>query len=581
MENGLEQQVLAKAQKWLDGNYDAETKKQVKYLMDNDMKELVESFYKDLEFGTGGLRGVMGVGTNRMNIYTVGAATQGLSNYLKRNFAGEEIRVVVGHDSRNNSRMFAERVADIFASNGFTVFLFDALRPTPELSFAIRELKCQSGVVVTASHNPKEYNGYKAYWSDGSQVTAPHDKNIIDEVEKITEVDQVLTGRNPQNIHALGKDFDELYLNKIYELSLSSESVKRFHDMKIVYSPMHGAGVRLVPESLKRFGFTNVQMVPEQAVIDGNFPTVESPNPEERKTMSMAIDLAKKVKADLVLATDPDSDRIGVALPDENGEYVLLNGNQTLVLLMTYQLTRWAELGRLNGHQYVIKTIVTTEMVDAVADYFKVKCYECLTGFKYIAKIIRGHEGTDMQYIGGGEESFGYLAGDYVRDKDGVSACSLAAEAAAWVRDTMGISLYEWLKQLYVKYGFYQEGLVSVVRTGKEGAELIQRMMVDYRANHPKEILGSLVVKINDIQTLESFDVRTGKKTHLEQDKSNVLQWYTEDGTRVCVRPSGTEPKIKFYFGVKATLPSVADYEKVRAELNDKIERIKKELKLV
>ena len=581
MENGLEQQVLAKAQKWLDGNYDAETKKQVKYLMDNDMKELVESFYKDLEFGTGGLRGVMGVGTNRMNIYTVGAATQGLSNYLKRNFAGEEIRVVVGHDSRNNSRMFAERVADIFASNGFTVFLFDALRPTPELSFAIRELKCQSGVVVTASHNPKEYNGYKAYWSDGSQVTAPHDKNIIDEVEKITEVDQVLTGRNPQNIHALGKDFDELYLNKIYELSLSSESVKRFHDMKIVYSPMHGAGVRLVPESLKRFGFTNVQMVPEQAVIDGNFPTVESPNPEERKTMSMAIDLAKKVKADLVLATDPDSDRIGVALPDENGEYVLLNGNQTLVLLMTYQLTRWAELGRLNGHQYVIKTIVTTEMVDAVADYFKVKCYECLTGFKYIAKIIRGHEGTDMQYIGGGEESFGYLAGDYVRDKDGVSACSLAAEAAAWVRDTMGISLYEWLKQLYVKYGFYQEGLVSVVRTGKEGAELIQRMMVDYRANPPKEILGSLVVKINDIQTLESFDVRTGKKMHLEQDKSNVLQWYTEDGTRVCVRPSGTEPKIKFYFGVKATLPSVADYEKVRAELNDKIERIKKELKLV
>ena len=581
MENGLEQQVLAKAQKWLDGNYDAETKKQVKYLMDNDMKELVESFYKDLEFGTGGLRGVMGVGTNRMNIYTVGTATQGLSNYLKRNFAGEEIRVVVGHDSRNNSRMFAERVADIFASNGFTVFLFDALRPTPELSFAIRELKCQSGVVITASHNPKEYNGYKAYWSDGSQVTAPHDKNIIDEVEKITEVDQVLTGRNPQNIRALGTDFDELYLNKIHELSLSSESVKRFHDMKIVYSPMHGAGVRLVPESLKRFGFTNVQMVPEQAVIDGNFPTVESPNPEERKTMSMAIDLAKKVKADLVLATDPDSDRIGVALPDENGEYVLLNGNQTLVLLMTYQLTRWAELGRLNGHQYVIKTIVTTEMVDAVADYFKVKCYECLTGFKYIAKIIRGHEGTDMQYIGGGEESFGYLAGDYVRDKDGVSACSLAAEAAAWVRDTMGISLYEWLKQLYVKYGFYQEGLVSVVRTGKEGAELIQRMMVDYRANPPKEILGSLVVKINDIQTLESFDVRTGKKTHLEQDKSNVLQWYTEDGTRVCVRPSGTEPKIKFYFGVKATLPSVADYEKVRAELNDKIERIKKELKLV
>ena len=581
MANELEQLVLKKAQAWLDGHYDEATKKQVKYLIDNDMKELTESFYKDLEFGTGGLRGIMGVGTNRMNVYTVGAATQGLSNYLRKNFAGEQIRVAIGHDSRNNSRMFAEHVADIFASNGFTVFLFDSLRPTPELSFAIRELKCHSGVVVTASHNPKEYNGYKAYWTDGAQVTEPHDKNIIAEVEKITDVDMILTGKNPENITILDEKFDEIYLNKVHELSLSPESVKKHRDMKIVYSPMHGAGVRLVPASLRKFGFTNIIMVKEQAVIDGNFPTVESPNPEERKTMSMAIDLAAREGADLVLATDPDSDRIGVALRNKKGEYVLLNGNQTLVLLMSYQLTRWAERGELDGNQYVVKTIVTSQMANAVADHFKVKCYECLTGFKYIAKIIRGHEGTDMQYIGGGEESFGYLAGDYVRDKDGVSACSLAAEAAAWVRDTMGISLYEWLKQLYVKYGFYQEGLVSVVRTGKEGAELIQRMMVDYRANPPKEILGSLVVKINDIQTLESFDVRTGKKTHLEQDKSNVLQWYTEDGTRVCVRPSGTEPKIKFYFGVKATLPSVADYEKVRAELNDKIERIKKELKLV
>ena len=580
MENGLEQQVLAKAQKWLDGNYDAETKKQVKYLMDNDMKELVESFYKDLEFGTGGLRGVMGVGTNRMNIYTVGAATQGLSNYLKRNFAGEEIRVVVGHDSRNNSRMFAERVADIFASNGFTVFLFDALRPTPELSFAIRELKCQSGVVVTASHNPKEYNGYKAYWSDGSQVTAPHDKNIIDEVEKITEVDQVLTGRNPQNIHALGKDFDELYLNKIYELSLSSESVKRFHDMKIVYSPMHGAGVRLVPASLKKFGFTNVIMVKEQAVIDGDFPTVESPNPEERKTMAMAIDLAAKEGADLVLATDPDSDRIGVALRNKKGEYVLLNGNQTLVLLLSYQLTRWAERGELDGNQYVVKTIVTSQMANAVADYFKVKCYDCLTGFKYIAKIIRENEGK-AKYIGGGEESFGYLAGDYVRDKDAVSACSLAAEAAAWAMDTMGLTLYEWLQELYVKYGFYREGLVSVVRKGKEGAELIQKMMVEFRANPPKTILGSPVVKINDFLTLETTDVKSGAMTPIVQDRSNVLQWFTEDGTTVSVRPSGTEPKIKFYFGVKAPLASVDDYEKVLAELDAKIEGIKQDLKLV
>ena len=516
MENGLEQQVLAKAQKWLDGNYDAETKKQVKYLMDNDMKELVESFYKDLEFGTGGLRGVMGVGTNRMNIYTVGAATPGRRRARQpQQFA--DVRRACGRHLR------LERIHRISVRRAASDTRVELRDPGAEMSVG----RGRHG--FAQPQRIQRLQSLLVRWIAG-----------YDEVEKITEVDQVLTGRNPQNIHALGKDFDELYLNKIYELSLSSESVKRFHDMKIVYSPMHGAGVRLVPESLKRFGFTNVQMVPEQAVIDGNFPTVESPNPEERKTMSMAIDLAKKVKADLVLATDPDSDRIGVALPDENGEYVLLNGNQTLVLLMTYQLTRWAELGRLNGHQYVIKTIVTTEMVDAVADYFKVKCYECLTGFKYIAKIIRGHEGTDMQYIGGGEESFGYLAGDYVRDKDGVSACSLAAEAAAWVRDTMGISLYEWLKQLYVKYGFYQEGLVSVVRTGKEGAELIQRMMVDYRANPPKEILGSLVVKINDIQTLESFD-----------------------------------------FGVKATLPSVADYEKVRAELNDKIERIKKELKLV
>ena len=561
MANELEQLVLKKAQSWLDGHYDEATKKQVKYLMDNDMKELVESFYKDLEFGTGGLRGIMGVGSNRMNVYTVGAATQGLSNYLKKNFAGEQVRVAVAHDSRNNSRMFAERVADIFASNGFTVFLFDTLRPTPELSFAIRELKCHSGVVVTASHNPKEYNGYKAYWTDGSQVTEPHDKNIIAEVAKITDVNMILTGKNPENITILDEKFDEIYLNKVHELSLSPESVKKHHDMKIVYSPMHGAGVRLVPESLKKFGFTNVIVVKEQAVIDGNFPTVESPNPEERKTMSMAIDLAAKEGADLVLAT------------------VLLNGNQTLVLLLSYQLTRWAERGELDGNQYVVKTIVTSQMANAVADYFKVKCYDCLTGFKYIAKIIRENEGK-AKYIGGGEESFGYLAGDYVRDKDAVSACSLAAEAAAWAMDTMGLTLYEWLQELYVKYGFYREGLVSVVRKGKEGAELIQKMMVDFRQNPPKTILGSPVVKINDFQSLETLDVKTGAKTAIEQDSSNVLQWFTEDGTTVSVRPSGTEPKIKFYFGVKEPLASVADFDEVLAELDAKIEGIKRDLKL-
>ena len=579
MANELEQMVLKKAQAWLDGHYDEETKKQVKYLMDNDMKELVESFYKDLEFGTGGLRGIMGVGTNRMNVYTVGAATQGLANYLKKNFAGEQIRVAIGHDSRNNSRMFAERVADIFASNGFTVFLFDSLRPTPELSFAIRELKCHSGVVVTASHNPKEYNGYKAYWTDGAQVTPPHDTNIIAEVEKITDINMIQTGAHPENIHILGQDFDEIYLNRVHALSLSPECIKHHHDMKIIYTPLHGSGVRLVPASLRKFGFTNVKLVPEQAVVDGNFPTVESPNPEERKTMSMAIDLAAREGADLVLATDPDSDRIGVALRNKKGEYVLLNGNQTLVLLLSYQLTRWAELGKLDGKQYVVKTIVTSQMANAVAKFFNVKCYDCLTGFKYIAKIIRENEGK-AQYIGGGEESFGYLAGDYVRDKDAVSACSMAAEAAAWAMDTMGLTLFEWLQQLYVKYGFYREGLVSVVRKGKEGAEQIQQMMVDFRANPPKTIVGSPVVKINDFQTLEQTDVKTGVKTPIEQDRSNVLQWFTEDGTKVSVRPSGTEPKIKFYFGVKAPLASVADYDRVLAELDGKIEAIKKDLKL-
>ncbi len=579
MANELEQTVLRKAQTWLDGHYDDETKKQVKYLIDNDMKELVESFYKDLEFGTGGLRGIMGVGSNRMNVYTVGAATQGLANYLRKNFAGERIRVAIGHDSRNNSRMFAERVADIFASNDFDVFLFDALRPTPELSFAIRELKCHSGVVVTASHNPKEYNGYKAYWTDGSQVTAPHDKNIIAEVAKITDVDMILTGKNPGNITVLDEKFDEIYLNKVHELSLSPECVAKHSDMKIVYTPNHGSGVRLVPASLKKFGFKNVLLVPEQAVVDGDFPTVESPNPEERKTMSMAIDMAAREGADLVLATDPDADRIGVALRNKQGEYVLLNGNQTLALIMSYQLTRWAELGKLDGKQYVVKTIVTSQMANAVADHFGVKCYDCLTGFKYIAKIIRENEGK-AKYIGGGEESFGYLAGDYVRDKDGVSACSLAAEAAAWAMDTMGLTLYEWLQELYVKYGFFREGLVSVVRKGKEGAELIQKMMVDFRATPPRSILGSPVVKINDFLSLEQTDVRTGAKTPIVQDKSNVLQWFTEDGTIVSVRPSGTEPKIKFYFGVKAPLASVADFDATLEQLDAKIEGIKKDLKL-
>ena len=581
MTNDLDKLVASKAQAWLDGNYDEATKQEVRFLMDNNHNELIESFYKDLEFGTGGLRGIMGVGTNRMNIYTVGAATQGLANYLKLNFAGEEIKVAISHDSRNNSRMFAERVADIFASNGFVVYLFDALRPTPELSFAIRELGCQSGVMVTASHNPKEYNGYKAYWNDGSQVTSPHDVNIIAEVGKITDNSQVLTGKNAENIHILGEEFDKRYLAAIKELSLSPESVAKYNDMKIVYTPLHGAGVKLVPQSLRNYGFNNIICVEEQMVLDGNFPTVASPNPEERKTMAMAIERAEKEGADFAMATDPDADRLGVALRTGKGDYVLLNGNQTLVLLMCYQLTRWAELGKITGKEFVVKTIVTSMMPDAVAEHFGVKCYNCLTGFKYIAKIIREQEGL-TKYIGGGEESFGYLPGDFVRDKDGVAAITLVAEAAAWARDTMGITLYEWLQQLYVKYGFFREGLVNVVRKGKDGAAEIQQMMVDYRQTPPTAILGSPVVKILDYKTLEELDVRTGEKKPIEgiEDKSNVLQWITEDGTKVSVRPSGTEPKIKFYFGVKAKLESVDKFDETLAALDQKIEDIKAELKL-
>ena len=581
MANNLDPQVLSKAEAWLNGNYDENTKQEVRMLIENNPNELVESFYKDLEFGTGGLRGIMGVGTNRMNIYTVGAATQGLANYLKQNFAGEQIKVAISHDSRNNSRMFAERVADIFASNGFTVYLFDALRPTPELSFAIRELGCQSGVMVTASHNPKEYNGYKAYWTDGSQVTSPHDVNIIAEVAKVTDNAQVLTGKNPENIHILGEEFDKVYLEAIKKLSLSPESVAKHNDMKIVYTPLHGAGVKLVPQSLRNYGFNNIICVDEQMVLDGNFPTVASPNPEERKTMAMAIERAEREGADVAMATDPDADRLGVALRTAKGDYVLLNGNQTLVLLMCYQLTRWAELGKITGKEFVVKTIVTSMMPDAVAEHFGVKCYNCLTGFKYIAKIIREQEGK-TKYIGGGEESFGYLPGDFVRDKDGVAAITLVAEAAAWVRDTMGITLYEWLQQLYVKYGFYREGLVNVVRKGKDGAAEIQQMMVNYRQNPPKSLLGSPVVKIYDYKTLEEIDVRSSERKPIDgvEDKSNVLQWLTEDGTKVSVRPSGTEPKIKFYFGVKAPLASVDEFDATLEALDNKIEDIKKELNL-
>jgi len=579
MDGKISAEIMERAQKWLDGNYDEETKKQVRDLIDNDIPELTESFYKDLEFGTGGLRGIMGAGTNRMNIYTVGMATQGLANYLKQAFGKEEIKVVVGHDCRNNSREFAERVADIFASNGFRVYLFDSLRPTPELSFAIRHFGCQSGVMITASHNPKEYNGYKAYWSDGSQVIAPHDTNIIAEVGKITSVEQIETGRNHSNIITLDESFDKIYLAAVHSLSVSPEAVQKFHDIKIVYTPMHGCGYRLVPESLKKFGFTNVSTVKEQMVLDGNFPTVESPNPEEPATMKMALDLGRKEKADIVLATDPDADRVGIAVPDENGNYVLLNGNQTCVLLTYYLCRRWSELGRINGRQFTVRTIVTTDMMSDVPHSFGIKSYDCLTGFKNVAKIVRRQEAMGDQYIGGGEESFGYMAGDFVRDKDGVSACSLAAEAVAWTK-SMNITIYQLFKELYVKYGFYKEGLLNVVREGMEGQQEISRMMAQWRANPPRIICGSSVSVIRDYLSSESRDLTTGKITRIDVDKSNVLQFVTADKTVVSVRPSGTEPKIKYYFSVYETLDTIAGFDEVNARLDAKMKKIEEELGL-
>ena len=581
MSENLDLIVKERAEKWLSDSYDEETRKKVKQLIDSDPKELTESFYKDLEFGTGGLRGIMGVGTNRMNVYTVGMATQGLSNYLKKAFPDEPIRVAVGHDSRNNSRLFAERVADIFAANGFKVYLFDSLRPTPELSFAIRHLHCHSGVVVTASHNPKEYNGYKAYWSDGAQVVAPHDRNIIAEVQKITSPDQVMIwkGDRSENIEILDETFDQIYLEAVHGLSLSPDAVERYHDMKIVYTPLHGTGVILVPESLRKYGFTNILTVKEQNIPDGNFPTVESPNPEERSAMKMAIELAESEKAAVVLATDPDADRIGMALRDENGQYVLLNGNQTCSLLVYYIVKRWSELGRLRGKEYIVKTIVTTELVARIAESFGVRHFDCLTGFKYIATVMRNHEQT-MQYICGGEESFGFLAEDFVRDKDAVSACSLAAEAAAWAK-SQDMTLYELLKEMYVRYGFFREALVSVIRKGKEGQEEIAKMMSDYRSDPPRSLGGSPIVVIKDYLNGEALDLTNGSKTPIDMERSNVLQFTTADSTVVSIRPSGTEPKIKFYFGVRAELNDTARFGEVQAELDGKIESIKKEMGLV
>ena len=562
MENEqLLKEVTAKAQVWLGDGYDEETRTEVKRMLDADDKtELIESFYKDLEFGTGGLRGIMGAGTNRMNIYTVGAATQGLANYLKENFKDlPEISVAVGHDVRNNSRKFAEIVADIFSANGIKVYLFDSFRPTPELSFAIRHFGCQSGVNITASHNPKIYNGYKAYWEDGAQIIAPHDVNIINHVNKIKREDIKFDG-DKSKIQIIGADVDKVYLEKIKGLSLSPDVIERHKDLKIVYTPIHGTGVELIPDSLRNFGFTNIIHVPEQDIPSGEFPTVESPNPEVPSAMAMAIAKAKEVNADIVMASDPDADRIGCVIRDNSGEYVLLNGNQIVMILLNYIITRNKELGLLKGNEFAVKTIVTTETIKAICDAMNVRLFDCYTGFKWIAAVMRDNEDV-LRYLGGGEESYGFLAETFVRDKDAVSACSLMAEACAWAKDK-GMDFQAMLADIYMKYGFSHEVGVSVVRPGKSGAEEIQALMKQFRENPPKSLAGSPVTVIKDYGSLDI--IYTDGKPNQKLDfpcTSNVLQYFTEDGSKVSVRPSGTEPKIKIYFGIKSENSEMAQKE--------------------
>ena len=572
-------EVTKRAQTWLQDGYDEETRKEVKRMLDADDKtELIESFYRDLEFGTGGLRGIMGAGTNRMNIYTVGSATQGLANYLKEAFKElSEIKVVVGHDVRNNSRKFAEIVANIFSANGIKVYLFDSFRPTPELSFAIRELGCQSGVNITASHNPKIYNGYKAYWSDGAQIIAPHDVNIIDHVNRIKDVKDIKFQGDPAKIEIIGNAMDEAFLKAIKTLSLDPDVIKRHADLKIVYTPIHGTGVKLIPESLRRWGFTNIIHVPEQDITSGDFPTVDSPNPENPSAMAMAIAKAKEVEADLVVASDPDADRIGCVIRDNDGEYQLINGNQIVMILLNYIMRRKREMGLLDGSEYVVKTIVTTETIKAIADNYGIKMFDCYTGFKWIASVIRDLEGK-MKYLGGGEESYGFLAEDFCRDKDSVSAISLMAEICAWAKD-QGMDFNEMLQDIYIKNGYSHEVGVSVVREGKKGAEEIVQMMKDFRNNPPKSLGGSQVVTIKDYSDLNCKNVTTGEVAKMDfPTTSNVLQFFTEDGSKVSIRPSGTEPKIKFYMEVHGTLKDKADYARANRDADAKIEALKKDL---
>ena len=580
MDEQLLQHVTNRAQTWLSEAFDSETRAMVQAMLNNEDKtELIESFYRDLEFGTGGLRGIMGVGSNRMNVYTVGAATQGLSNYLNINFKDlPQISVVIGHDCRNNSRKFAEISAQIFSANGIKVYLFEDLRPTPEISFTIRKLGCQSGIILTASHNPKEYNGYKAYWDDGAQIVAPHDENIIEEVNRV-QVKDIRFNGNPELIEILGEEIDAEYIEAIKTISLSPESIQKFNQLKIVYTPIHGTGVRLIPACLKAFGFTNIIPVPEQNVVSGDFPTVVSPNPEEPAALSMAIEKAKETDADIVMASDPDSDRLGIAVKNDVGEWILVNGNQTALIFTYYLITRWKEKGLLKGNDYVVKTIVTTELIKDIADRNQVECFDCYTGFKWIAAVMRELEGV-KNYIGGGEESYGYLPETFVRDKDAVSSAALMAEIVAWAKDN-GKTLFELLQDIYVEYGFSFEKGISVVKKGKSGAEEIQAMMDAFRANPPAEIAGSPVVLIKDFSNLKSFAPKTQTSGTLDMPTtSNVLQYFSEDGSKVSIRPSGTEPKIKFYIEVRTEMKSRSDYQSATQAAGVKVSAVLKSLNL-
>ncbi|MBR5373897.1 MAG: phospho-sugar mutase [Paludibacteraceae bacterium] len=580
MDNALLQEVTARANAWLKGDFDAETKSEVQRLLDNpDKTDLIDAFYQNLEFGTGGLRGIMGVGTNRMNKYVVGMATQGLANYLKKAFAGKkEISVVVGHDCRNNSRLFAEIVADIFSANGIHAYLFESLRPTPEISFAIRQLGCQSGVNITASHNPKEYNGYKAYWDDGAQVLAPHDKGIIDEVNKV-QISDVKFTPNKDLITIIGGEMDYDYMMAVKEAMVDQDVINRQKNLNIVYSPLHGTGRVIIPLCLRSWGFQNINVVPEQMVIDGNFPTVKSPNPENAEAMTMGMNLGTKLGADLVIASDPDADRLAIVCRDDKGEWVIINGNQTCMMFCYYIITNMKKLGKLKGNEFLVKTIVTSELIREIADKNNVRLYDEYTGFKWIAYRIRMNEGKE-KYIGGGEESFGFLPYDKVRDKDSPASICLICEIAAWAKDN-GMTLYELLMNIYKEYGFQRESAISVVKPGKSGADEIKAMMENFRQNPPKELAGSPVKKIKDFKSLKQTCVKCGEVKDINMpETANVIQWFTEDGTKVSVRPSGTEPKIKFYIEVKGDMKDASEYKKACDLANTKVEAIKKSLNL-